>query len=303
MRALTAAVVCVIAAVSLRAQSAADALVKEGQTLLQHGDVAAAVQRFQAAAETNSQLYIAQYELGRALDLQGQYTTARQALQRAIELAPERSKNEALTAMAISFAFESKADDAARFYQRVYDAEMQANDAASAAATANALGRTYLESGKVDKAQQWYRTGYETSKRLSQRPIEAQTLWDLRWEHALGRIAARRHRRAEALQHAAAVRRLLGRGLNNDQRPAYPYLLGYMDFYTRRYREAIAHLAEGDQSDVFVLGLTAQAYEKIGNRARAREYHARVLAATGHTLTMAFSRPKARAFMKSAAPK
>src|SRR5439155_280709 len=118
----------------------------------------------------------------------------RAELQHAIELAPENAKNDALAAMAISFAFESKADEAARYYQRIYDAQMQANDPAAAAATANALGRVFLESGRLDKAEQWYRTGYETSQRLSQRPRSQLTLWDLRWEHALGRIAARRHR-------------------------------------------------------------------------------------------------------------
>jgi len=288
-----------LAGVGARAQTAADALVKEGQTLLQHGDVETAVQRFRAAAETNPQLYAAHYELGRALDLQGQYAPARAELQHAIELAPENAKNDALAAMAISFAFESKADEAARYYQRIYDAQMQANDPAAAAATANALGRVFLESGRLDKAEQWYRTGYETSKRLSQRPRSQLTLWDLRWEHALGRIAARRHRRADAMPHAATVRRLLRRGLNQDQRAIYPYLLGYIDFHTKHYREAIAHLAAGDQNDVFILGLIAQSYEKIGNKPQAREYFTRVSEAAAHTINMAFSRPKARAFLKS----
>ena len=280
-------------------QSAAEALVKEGQTLLQHGDVDTAVQRFKAAADANPRLYPAHLELGRALDLQGRYAPARAELQRAIELAPENARNDALAAMAISFAFEAKADEAARFYQRVYDAQMQAGDPASAAATANALGRVFLESGRLDKAEQWYRTGYETSKRLSQRPRAAQTLWELRWQHALGRIAARRQRRAEALQHAAAVRRLLARRLNPEQRPVYPYLLGYIDFHTKRYRDAIARLADGDQSDVFVLGLIAQAYDKVGNKARAREYAEKIVASTAHSLNMAFARPKARGFLKS----
>lgn len=288
-----------LAGAPVRAQTAADALVKEGQTLLQHGDVDTAVRRFKAAAEANPQLYVAHYELGRALDLQEHYGPARAELQHALELAPERAKNDALAAIAISFAFDSKADEAARYYQRIFDAQMQANDAAAAAATANALGRVFLESGRLDKAQQWYRTGYETSKRLSQRPRAVLTLWDLRWEHALGRIAARRHRRADALRHAAAVRRLLRRGLNPDQRAVYPYLLGYIDFHTKRYRDAIARFAEGDQNDVFILGLTAQSYEKIGNKRKAREYYTRVTTATAHTINMAFSRPKARAFLKS----
>src|SRR5437588_11231675 len=108
-------VLLILAGVPAYGQTAADTLVKEGQTLLQHGDVDTAVQRFQAAAAANPQLYAAHYELGRALDLQGRYGPAREEFQHAIELAPDGAKNEPLAAMAISFAFEAKADEAARY--------------------------------------------------------------------------------------------------------------------------------------------------------------------------------------------
>jgi hypothetical protein len=152
------------------------------------------------------------------------------------------------------------------------------------------------------KAEQWYRTGYETSRRLSNRPAAQVILWDMRWHHALARLAARKGRRAIALQHAATVKRLLDKGGNENQRVAYPYLMGYINFYTRRYREAIDWLKKGDESDVFVLGLIARSYEKLRDQLHAREYYERVLGGTAHNINAAFSRPQARAFLKRAQP-
>jgi tetratricopeptide (TPR) repeat protein len=180
---------------------------------------------------------------------------------------------------------------------------MEAKDPGAAAATANALGRVYLESGNTVKAEQWYRTGYETSRRLPHRPASQLTLWDMRWQHALGRIAARKGRRAVALQHAAAVKRLLDKGgVDEGQRPFYPYLLGYIDFHTRRYRQAIATLQKGDQTDVFVLGMIGQSYRRLRDEEHAREYFERVLAGTNHNINTAFARPIARAALKRGQP-
>jgi tetratricopeptide (TPR) repeat protein len=207
-----------------------------------------------------------------------------------------------LMATAISYAFESQADEAARYAQRVFDAQMQADDRSSAAETANALGRIYLESGNLAKAEQWYRTGYETSKQISQQPADRLTLWEMRWHNALGRIAARRGDRRAAMEHAVEAKALLDKGGNDDQRPFYPYLMGYIAFYMRDYRMAIEQLQKGDQNDPFVLSLIAQSYEKLKQTPKAREYYVKVLASTAHSINAAFSRPHAQAYLKPPRP-
>ena len=276
----------------------AAALVQDGQKLLEEKNLDAALEKFRAAAAADPQRYDAQDALGKALDLAGRYAEARDHLERAITLAPDDSKNQALAAMGTSFAFEARAEDAARYYRRAFDAQMEAKDPAGAAGTANALGRVYLESGNTQKAEQWYRTGYETARHIPHRPASQLALWDMRWEHAQGRIAARRGQRAKALQHAAAVKRLLQTVADDNQRAAYPYLVGYIDFYTRHYREAIASLKQGSQDDVFVLGLIAQSYRKQHDEPHALEYLERVLESTAHNINAAFSRPAARAYLK-----
>ena len=57
-------------------------------------------------------------------------------------------------------------------------------------------------------------------------------------------------------------------------------------------------LAKGDQNDPFVLGLMAQAYEKLGDRPRAGEYFRKVMASPSHNINSAFARPLARAFLR-----
>ena len=270
---------------------------KDGRDLLARGSIDAAVDRLRAAVAADPRRFEAREALGRALDLQGRYVDARSELEHALTLAPEAQRTNVLAEIGTSFAFERRPEEAARFYRRAFDAQMAAGDPAAAAATANALGRAFLETGSIQKAAQWYRTGYETSRHIPHRPAAQLAIWDMRWEHAQARMAARRGHRTAALQHAASVKRLLDGGIDPSQRSAYPYLLGYIDFYTRHYRDALTALKQADQDDVFILGLIGQTYAKLGDRTHAREYYARVLAASNHNLNMAFARPIARKYL------
>jgi tetratricopeptide (TPR) repeat protein len=223
---------------------------------------------------------------------------ARKHLEEAVRLAREDQRNGALTALGISYAFESKPDESARYYQRAFDAEMQADDRAGAAGLANALGRIYLESGSLPKAEQWYTTGYQTAKKIQGLTPGDSNLWEMRRHNAFGRIAARQGRIAAAKEHADAVAALLAKGLNENQRAFYPYLLGYIAFFAKDYRQAIDELMKGDQSDPFVLGLIAQAHERLNQRDAAAGYYRKVMAITTHSINSAFARPKARAFLR-----
>ena len=215
-----------------------------------------------------------------------------------MKLATDEQRNEALTALGISYAFEAKADEAARYYQRAFDADVQRNDRGAAAGRANALGRIYLESGNLQKAEEWYTTGYEMSRKIPELPSSQAALWDMRRHNALARIEARRGNRAAATEHAAAVKGLLDTpGLEN-QRVFYPYMLGYIAFFTKQYQQAADELLRGDQTDPFVLGLIAQSYEKLGDRAKAGEYFRKVMATPVHNINSAFSRPQARVFLR-----
>lgn len=273
-----------------------DALVKEAASLNAAGRQDAALGLYQRALGLKPDFFEAHLGMGSALDLKGQYKQAREHLTRAIELARQGPPQaQALNAMAVSYAFEANAQEAAKYYQRLLDTQMTANDFAGAAATANALGRVYLESGDGSNALRWYQTGYETARRLPDQPESQLSTWEMRWHHAQARIAARRGDKAAARRHLDDTRAIVEKmGPQSDQGPVYQYAAGYVRFYAGEYDAALADLVKADATDPFILSLIAQAHEKKGDDGRAREYYEKVLALNSHSLQNAFARPLAR---------
>jgi Flp pilus assembly protein TadD len=292
-------IVGLLSALPARAQQGATGPIADADRLLESGDIKGAIASLDRLVGASPRSFAARIALGRALDLDGRHADARRHLEQALMLSPtDEDRTDALTTLGISYAFEAKAEDAARYYQRAFDADIQRNDRGAAAGRANALGRIYLESGNLQKAEQWYTTGFETSREIPELRASQAALWEMRRHNALGRIEARRGNRAAAAEHAAAVKGLMDTpGLEN-QRVFYPYLLGYLAFFAKQYQQAADELLRGDQSDPFVLGLIAQSYQRLGDRARAAEYYRKVLAVPVHNINAAFSRPQARAFLR-----
>jgi tetratricopeptide (TPR) repeat protein len=298
-KAAAVVIVSLLVASPARAQQGgATGQLAEAEKLLASGDVRGAISSLERIVGASPKSFDAHLTLGQALDLDGRHADARRHLEDALKLATDEQRNEALTALGISYAFEAKADEAARYFQRAFDADVQRNDRGAAAGRANALGRIYLESGNLQKAEEWYTTGYEMSRKIPELPSSQAALWDMRRHNALARIEARRGNRAGATEHAAAVKGLLDTpGLEN-QRVFYPYMLGYIAFFTKQYQQAADELLRGDQTDPFVLGMIAQSYEKLGDRAKAGEYFRKVMATPVHNINSAFSRPQARVFLR-----
>ncbi len=269
-------------------------LVKQARKLNLEGKQQEARTLYRQALDRAPDSFDAHIGAGVALDLLGEYKQARQHFAKAIQVSPDATRNQALTAMAVSYAFERDSKSASRFLRQVFDREMAAQDLGGAAESANALGRVYLECGDLENAFTWYQTGYETSRRQPKLPGDQIDLWDLRWAHAQARIAARRGNAPEARRQTATVKTLLDKGTNPDQQIQYPYLTGYVALYLKDYAAAIEALKQADQKDPFILALVAQAYEKSGDAARARESYMQVLASNAHSLNNAFARPLAR---------
>lgn len=256
-------------------------------------DEAIALYRQVLARDARS--YDAHYGIARALDLKGNYAEAREHFATAIELAPDDgSRDQALRMMGVSWTFVGDAKQAVPFFKRVFDRRLSAGDFSGAAEEANEIGRVLLELGDATGAQQWYRTGFDTAGKASKQSAGDRDLAALRWAHAQARIAIRRGNRAEAQKQTAAVKSLLDKGTNSDQRIQYPHLTGYVAFYEKDYKRAVAELQQADQEDPFVLMLIAEAYDHLGDTSRARDYYRKVLASNSHAITNAFARPVAR---------
>jgi tetratricopeptide (TPR) repeat protein len=294
---LVAVVTCVGQAAMAQSAAPSDnaqALVKQGQKLNNQSKQDEALKVYQQVLEKSPNSYEAHLESGVALDLKGDYTAAREHLKKAIEVAPAKEKNRARRVMAFSYVFEGNAAEAEKYEKQVFDAELAKSDFEAAAGVANELARIKLESGDIDGAANWYKTGYDTAMRKADMNENDKNLWAFRWAHAQARIAARRGQRDEAQKQVAAAKAALDKANNPDQAPFFPYLTGYVAFYGGDYKTAITELAKANQEDPFILLLLAQSYEKAGDAARAKEYYRKVMANNGHGPTNAFARPVAR---------
>src|SRR2546427_5570918 len=277
-------------------------LVKQGEKLNSEGKQDQALALYKKALKADPALYEAHLDSGIALDLKGNYAEAREHFAQALSLAPADSKRQALRATAMSYAFEGKADEAAKFEQQVFDQRLAKNDFIAAGETANELARIYLESGDTGHAFNLYKLGYDTALRKPDLTDADKNLWLFRWENAQARIAARRGKADEAREHVASAKVALDKANNPDQARFYPYLTGYVAFYGGDYKTAIADLQRADQRDPFILSLLAQAYEKSGDQTRATDYYRKVLASNAHNPTNAFARPLAKKKLGTAKP-
>lgn len=284
---------CAVCAQQAPAPAALD-LVKQGQKLNSDGKQDEALALYRQALEMSPNLFEAHLASGIALDLKGNYAEAREHFSKAIEGAPADSREQALRAMAMSYAFEGNARDAAKFEQQVFDARMFAKQFTGAAEIANELARIYLECGDTANAVKWYQSGYETAQHKTDLSPADKNLWIFRWENAQARIAARNGKANEAQRHVAAAKAALDKANNPDQARFFPYLTGYVAFYTGDYKTAIADLQKADQHDPLILALLSEAYEKTGDASQAMDYYRKVLTSNAHNPTNAFARPLAK---------
>jgi len=270
----------------------ANKLVNEGRL----GDALAAYQKIAAADPKN---WDAHRGMGVVLDLQGKYADARKHLQQAIDLAPADSKPNAWRTMAMSYAFDRKTNEIERYQKQVFDYRLAKHDLQGAAEIANEAARMLLESGDINGAEKWYRLGHDTILKKSDLSEKDKDLWEFRWESAQARLAARRGNNAEAQKHADAGKALIDKGTNPDQAAYVPYVYGYNAFYAAEYQRAVDEFSRSNPNDPFNLVMIAQAYDKMGDKAKAKEYYEKVLASNAHNPTNAYARPIAQKKLKS----
>jgi len=277
-------------------------LVKQGQQLAADGKPDEALALFQRALDVDANHYQAQLFTGVGLDLQGKYDEARQHLAKAISLASQEQAVQALRVMAVSYAFQCNTDKASEYERRAFDLQYNWKHYTEAAVTADELARIYLECGDLDNAFQWYQTGQLTAMRTPDLTPAQKDLWQFRLEAAQARLAARRGQKEKAQQHLAACKVLIDKANNPDQAPFYPYLAGYVAFYSGDYATAIKQLQLASQKDPFTLFLLAQTYEKLGDKAHARDYYQKILNINTHNPGNAIARSAARQKLAEAQP-
>jgi tetratricopeptide (TPR) repeat protein len=160
--------VAVLSSVAVLAQTpAAEDLVKQGRALVSQGKHDEAITLYRQALKLAPQSFDTRLAMGIVLDLQGQYAEARTHLSEAIRRATVGApRNQAMTAMAISLAFESRTDEALKYLEPVYKQQLADQDLAGAAATTNAVGRLYLETGDPQRPASGTSSAFNTHGRF-----------------------------------------------------------------------------------------------------------------------------------------
>jgi len=267
-----------------------------GPQLIHEGKLEEALAVFRRGVEDSPRSVAANNGAGVVLDLLGRYTEARAYFSQAIKSAPTPAeKAQARRALAISFGFAHDCGGAEKADRSAYKYFLEAPDFYSAGEVADEVGRLCLDAGDLDTAGEWYRKGHDAGLQETNIPQQRKDLWAFRWAHARARIAVRRGKLEDARKFVAAARTILDRGTNPEQQVYFPYLTGYVSFYSGDYAAALAELQSAVQTDPFIQCLIAQSYDKLGERAQALEYYRKAANTTAHSVPAAYARPFARA--------
>jgi tetratricopeptide (TPR) repeat protein len=265
--------------------------IKKGQQLMREGKLEEALALYRQTLQTSPDSLPANNAAGVVLDLMGQGAEARKYFSKAIEIASTpQSKAGAQRAMAMSWAFEGNCKKSLEYEQQVFDYYVGIKDFFQQGEIADEAARVCIDSGDLDTAFKWYQIGHDTGLREPDIKADRKDLWEFRWEHAQARIAARRGNKAEAQKHAAAAKATLDKGTNPQQAQFFPYLAGYVAFYSGEYKTALEELQKANQNDPFIQCLIAQTYEKLGDKEKATEYFKKASATTAHNPPGAYAR-------------
>jgi tetratricopeptide (TPR) repeat protein len=160
----------------------------------------------------------------------------------------------------------------------------------------NSIARINLENGHLEEAMKAYEKGFESvpGSRLSE---DDKKIWEGRLHHGRGRTLARMGRHEDALKEADVIKKMIDEGGERGKQfvPSYHYLLGYLKLEAGQFADAIEHLEQADpEHDPFRDLLLARAYEKAGEKEKAKKTYQAVVDSKQNSLERALSYPEAR---------
>jgi len=277
------------------AQQQQPEFVKQGQQLMRAGKPEEALALYRQTLQTSPDSVPANLAAGSVLDIMGKGEEARKYFTKAIDVAdtPEH-KAGARRAMAMSYAFEGNCAKTIEYEQQVFDFYGSVKNFFQQGEIADEAARVCLDSGDLNTASKWYEIGRDTGLKEPDIKPARQDLWNFRWEHAQGRIAARRGDQVEAQRHAAAAKAILDKGTIPEQAQFFPYLRGYVAFYAGDYKAALEGLNQANQNDPFIQCMIGQSYEKLGEKQKALEYYRKASMAVSHNPAAAYAVPFAK---------
>ena len=222
------------------------------------------------------------------LDIDGKHADARAIFQKLIDNAPDPSaKAIAQRRMAMSHGFEGHCAETVRYEEMVIDywktreKEEPQNAFYQEGEMANEAARICIDAGDLTTAERMYRRGSDFGLKEPEPKTHPKSLWDYRLAHALARVAARKGDKAEAQKQVAEARKILDSDptMAANQERFYPYLTGYVAFYTNDLATAQTELTkalsmQGNSTDPFMSlppESLSRVWRKNGEMGRVRQ--------------------------------
>ncbi len=249
-------------------------------------------------------------KLASQLDLEGNYSKARDLFQKLINTAPnDASRAEAQRAKAISYAFTSDCTNASKLEDQVityWQTQEQAdpqNAFYQEGEVSNEEARICFDAGDIESAEVYYRRGSQLGLKEPDPKTHPASLWDFRLTNALARIATKKGRYAEALQLVARAKTILESDpkMAAQQTRFFPSLQGFVQFYSitgsdpgqwqaaeRSLREAVDF--KGNENEPYMFWMLADLYSRNQRTAEIMmDYcHRAIARATAHNPPSAF---------------
>src|SRR5688572_1901718 len=159
----------------------------------------------------------------------------------------------------------------------------------------NAMARINLENGRLDDAMKAYEKGYESIPASNLDDIQKKT-WLGRLHHGKARTLARMGKHEQAWAEVQAIKKMIEDGGKEAEQywPAYHYVAGYAKLESGDYAKAAEHLAQADKNDPFHTLLLGRAYEKLGNKEKAKEAYRRVVESQNAGIERPLAYPEAK---------
>lgn len=229
-------------------------------------------------------------------DLAGNFKEARALYDQAIkEASTAQAKSLAQRQLALSYGFEGDCKNAGKYEEMALAYYRDNPDAQDRFYQQGELydeaARLCIDVGDLAAAEDYYKKGRDAGLKQPDIPADRVQLWNFRYEHAMARIAARKGDKAEAERRLALAKEAVDKmtDLKRQQQGFVPYLEGYVAFYLGDYKTALDDFQKAQQ-DPFILTMTGETYEKLGEKDKAMEYYRKAAATTAHNPPAAYAR-------------
>ncbi|MDQ3256263.1 MAG: tetratricopeptide repeat protein [Acidobacteriota bacterium] len=203
-------------------------------------------------------------------------------------------------AAAFTYVERGEIDEAAKHYEQAIAIAEAEKEFVMISSGWDALGRSYLEAGRLIEAANAYRKGYEASRRSPEYNETERLLWEGRWRHARGRILSKLGEFDAAMQHAEWIRNELEKAGNPNPAymKSYHYLVGYILLEKRDFKSALEHFKQANTEDVFIKLLMARAHLGLSERPPAEKLMKEIAGYTLGSVPSSIARSEALRWLK-----